>query len=129
MRCPGRGSPSEEGNVVVEGTTNLCATAEFATISASTPGEKISLHGEALDDDEGPDAPSFTWRLVSGVELGTGADLEADCSALEGSSSVVLEVSDGNCGDKYTLTIPPEACDEPSSGSMRIATASAAAGN
>ena len=122
LRCPGHGSPSEEGTVSIDGSVNVCATVEFVTAAPSSPGETVALHGEALDDDNGPEAPSFKWSLASGTQLGTGADFEVECSKLNDLSAVVLNVSDGDCGDTFTLKLPPDACDEPTKAAIQVGT-------
>lgn len=123
LRCPGNGSPTDEGAVFVDGSVNICATVEFVTASPATPGETVTLHGESLDDDNGPEAPSFKWSLTTGTELGTGADFEVECSKLQDISAVVLDVSDGNCGDTYTLNFPPDACSGPPKAPIQVGTA------
>lgn len=122
MRCPGIGS-GNEGTVVVNGSVNICATAEFVTAAPASPGETVGLHGEALDADMGPETPSFTWSLTSGTELGTGADFEVECSKLKDIREVVLDVSDGDCGDSYTLTLGPDACDASAKAAIKVGTA------
>ena len=123
MRCPGHGSPAEEGTVSIDGSVNICATVEFVTAAPATPGETVALHGEALDDDNGPEAPSFKWSLAAGTELGVGADLEVECSKLKDVSQIVLDVSDGDCGDTFPLELPPDACAEPTKAAIQVGTA------
>src|SRR4029077_1776087 len=108
LQCPGHRGSDGTGSVMINGTLNVCAATQCAT--AMCTGHSVSLHGVATDDDSFPDPLSYDWSTPSAIDLGTTADLTIDCSTLGSSTEVVFSVSDGDCGDKYTLPLPDGCC-------------------
>jgi hypothetical protein len=104
MQCRGAHTT---GSVEVNGTLNVCPNIDELSILPDEVrvGHSVQLRSSASDEDSGPSALGYSWTSTSGtIADPSSANTTFTCTTA-GTSTVTLNVTDGDCGDTVSAKI------------------------
>lgn len=104
LRC---GGPQRHGNVLANGTTNVCPVVDELTTTPrqTSVGNTVTLAASGSDADGAPSALSYSWTTSGGTLSGATEPRVVLTSDRRGEFSVTLSVSDGDCSDSVTTDV------------------------